>query len=51
LARDKAGEHRAIMQATMSRNADLTVQSIERHIRGTAENVAVYAGHLLKSTN
>ncbi|MGY4309319.1 GntR family carbon starvation induced transcriptional regulator [Bradyrhizobium sp. USDA 4369] len=45
--RDKAGEHQAIMQAAMSRNADLAVQLIETHIRTTADNVAKYAGHLL----
>jgi GntR family transcriptional regulator, carbon starvation induced regulator len=45
--RDKAGEHQAIMQAAISRNADLAVQLIGRHIRSTAENVATYAGQLL----
>jgi GntR family transcriptional regulator, carbon starvation induced regulator len=45
--RDKAGEHQAIMQAAISRNADLAVQLIETHIRTTADNVAKYAGHLL----
>lgn len=47
--RDKAGEHQAIMQAAISRNADLAVRLIERHIRSTAENVATYAGHLLEA--
>jgi DNA-binding GntR family transcriptional regulator len=50
-ARDKAGEHQAIMQAAMSRNAELAVQLIDRHIRSTAENVATYAGHLLESAD
>ena len=47
--RDKAGEHQAIMQAAISRNADLAVQLIETHIRTTADNVAKYAGHLLET--
>jgi DNA-binding GntR family transcriptional regulator len=45
--RDKAGEHQAIMQAAISRNAELALSLIERHIRSTAENVATYAGALL----
>ncbi|WP_315837781.1 GntR family transcriptional regulator [Bradyrhizobium prioriisuperbiae] len=45
--RDKAGEHQAIMQSAISRNADLAVKLIESHIRTTAENVLAYAGHLL----
>jgi GntR family transcriptional regulator, carbon starvation induced regulator len=45
--RDKAGEHQAIMQAVISRDADLAVGLIEAHIRSTADNVAKYAGHLL----
>lgn len=45
--RDKAGEHQAIMQAAISRNADVAVELIERHIRSTSANVAAYAGHLM----
>ena len=45
--RDKTGEHQAIMQAALSRNAALALDLIERHIRATAENVISYAGHLL----
>src|SRR5205807_4372426 len=47
--RDKAGEHQAIMQAAISRNADLAVELIEAHIRTTADNVGRYAGHLLEA--
>ena len=47
--RDKSGEHQAIMQAAISRNADLAVRLIESHIRITAQNVATHAGHLLDS--
>jgi len=45
--RDKAGEHQAIMQAAISRNADLAVGLIERHIRSTTDNVIKYASHLI----
>lgn len=48
--RDKSGEHQAIMQAAISRNADLAAGLIETHIRTTAENVAIYAGHLLETS-
>ena len=48
--RDKSGEHQAIMQAAISRNADLAAGLIETHIRTTAENVATYAGHLLETS-
>lgn len=44
--RDKAGEHRAIMQAAIARDADLAVSLIDRHIRSTSDNVAAYAAHL-----
>ena len=47
--RDKAGEHQAIMQAAISRNADLAVRLIEAHIRSTADNVAKFAGQLLEA--
>jgi DNA-binding GntR family transcriptional regulator len=45
--RDKVGEHRAIMQAAIARDADLATKLIERHIRSTTENVKKYAAHLL----
>jgi GntR family carbon starvation induced transcriptional regulator len=45
--RDKAGEHRAIMQAAIARDADQAVALIERHIRSTSDNVVKYASHLL----
>lgn len=45
--RDKMGEHRALMQAALARNANLTVRLIESHIRSTANNVAKYAKHHL----
>ena len=45
--RDKAGEHQAIMQAAISRNADLAIDLIERHIRSTTDNVIKYASHLI----
>ncbi|TYO65844.1 FCD domain-containing protein [Bradyrhizobium hipponense] len=47
--RDKAGEHQAIMQAAISRNAEQAAELIETHIRSTADNVAKYAGHLLEA--
>jgi GntR family carbon starvation induced transcriptional regulator len=45
--RDKAGEHRAIMQAAIGRDTDQAVSLIERHIRSTSDNVIKYASHLL----
>jgi GntR family carbon starvation induced transcriptional regulator len=45
--RDKAGEHRAIMQAAIARDADQALALIERHIRSTSDNVVRYASHLL----
>lgn len=45
--RDKVGEHRAIMLATIGRDTGLALDLIEKHIRGTADNVLKYAGHLL----
>jgi len=35
------------MQAAISRNAELAVDLIERHIRSTADNVITYASHLI----
>jgi DNA-binding GntR family transcriptional regulator len=46
-ARDKVGEHRAIMQAAIARDAVLALDLIERHIRSTSDNVVKYASHLL----
>jgi len=45
--RDKSGEHRALMLAAISRNAGLAASLLEAHIRGTADNVLRYAGHVL----
>jgi GntR family carbon starvation induced transcriptional regulator len=45
-ARDKVGEHRAIMQAAIARDSDQAVALIERHIRSTSDNVVKYASHL-----
>lgn len=47
-ARDKVGEHRAIMQAAIARDIDQAIALIERHIRSTSDNVAKYAAHLLE---
>jgi GntR family transcriptional regulator, carbon starvation induced regulator len=44
--RDKVGEHRAIMQAAIARDAGQAVALIERHIRATSDNVVKYASHL-----
>ncbi|GEO17199.1 GntR family transcriptional regulator [Microvirga aerophila] len=41
--RNKVGEHRALMSATVGRDTDLAVKLIEKHIRDTADNVATYA--------
>lgn len=49
MPRDKLGEHRALMQAALGRNADLAISLIENHIRNTANNVAKYAKHQLKA--
>jgi GntR family transcriptional regulator, carbon starvation induced regulator len=46
-ARDKTGEHRALMMAAIGRDANLAVELIEKHIRNTADNVLKYAGDLL----
>lgn len=45
--RDKMGEHRALMQAALGKNTELALTLIEKHIRGTANNVAKYAKHYL----
>lgn len=49
MARDKLGEHRALMQAALGRNVDLALSLIERHIRNTADNVAKFAKRQLKA--
>jgi GntR family carbon starvation induced transcriptional regulator len=46
-SRDKAGEHRAIMQAAIARDTDQAIALIEAHIRSTSDNVVKYASHLL----
>jgi GntR family transcriptional regulator, carbon starvation induced regulator len=45
--RDKANEHQSIMQAAISRNADLAASLIDAHIRTTSGNVLKYASELL----
>jgi DNA-binding GntR family transcriptional regulator len=49
VARDKQGEHRAMMMAAIGRNAGLAAELVEKHIRDTSENVLKYAGDLLES--
>lgn len=49
LPRDKLGEHRALMQAALGRDADRAVALIESHVRNTANNVAKYAKGLQKA--
>jgi DNA-binding GntR family transcriptional regulator len=49
LPRDKQGEHRALMQAALGRDANLAVSLIDSHIRTTANNVAKYARRQLKA--
>jgi GntR family transcriptional regulator, carbon starvation induced regulator len=51
ISRDKAGEHRALMLATVSRNCDEAVALIEAHIRNTTDNVVKYAKDVLDSSN
>ena len=48
--RDKSGEHRAIMLASVSRNSDEAVALIEAHIRNTTDNVVKYAESLSTPT-
>jgi DNA-binding GntR family transcriptional regulator len=45
--RDKSGEHRALMTAAISRDANLAVSLIERHMRSTTQNVIDYASACL----
>lgn len=44
--RPKNVEHKAIMDATLDRDAALAPELIERHIRETTRNVIAHAGHL-----
>lgn len=47
--RDKAGEHRALMQAAIGRNADEACALIATHIQTTSDNVAKYASGVISS--
>ena len=47
VSRDKAGEHRALMLAAVSRDSDQAVDLIEKHIRSTTANVIKYAKDVL----
>jgi GntR family transcriptional regulator, carbon starvation induced regulator len=47
--RDKTGEHRALMQAAISRNADQACSLIRTHIQTTSDNVAKYASGVIGS--
>jgi DNA-binding GntR family transcriptional regulator len=46
--RNKVGEHRSIMSATLGRDTGLAVKLIEKHIRDTADNVAKYAAEIFE---
>jgi DNA-binding GntR family transcriptional regulator len=48
--RDKVGEHRALMQAAISRNADQACALIRSHIQTTSDNVAKYAAGVISAT-
>lgn len=45
--RDKQGEHRALMQASIGRDAEHAVTLIDKHIRSTTNNIIKYAKRLL----
>ena len=47
--RDKAGEHRTLMQAAISRNAEQSCSLIRTHIQTTSDNVAKYATGVIGS--
>lgn len=49
MPRDKQGEHRALMQAAIGRDADLAVSLIKTHIQSTTDNVVKYAKRQLKA--
>ena len=46
--RDKAGEHKAILDAALSRKVEKAQILVDRHIRSTTQNVLDYAGKLLE---
>lgn len=46
--RDKRGEHKAILDAVLSRNTDKAQMLLDRHIRSTTRNVLEYAHKLLE---
>lgn len=48
-APDKAGEHKAILDAALSRNAEKALRLIDRHIRATTSDVLEHAGELFES--
>jgi GntR family carbon starvation induced transcriptional regulator len=48
--RDKVGEHRALMQAAIGRNADQACDLIRSHIQTTSDNVAKYAAGVISAT-
>lgn len=48
-ARPKEVEHRAILDATIGRDAPRAMDLIERHIRETTDNVLGYAAHLFEA--
>jgi DNA-binding GntR family transcriptional regulator len=48
--RDKVGEHRALMQAAIGRNADQACDLIRSHIQTTTDNVARYAAGVISAT-
>ena len=47
--RNKEAEHRAILEAALSRDTPLACDLIERHIRQTTENILRYASELLSN--
>jgi GntR family transcriptional regulator, carbon starvation induced regulator len=47
--RDKAGEHRTLMQAAISRNAEQACSLIASHIQTTSDNVAKYASGVISA--
>src|SRR5256886_17037179 len=47
VSRDKAGEHRALMLAAVSRDSDQAVDLIQKHNRSTTANVVKYAQGVL----
>ena len=45
--RDKAGEHRTLMKATVGRDADRACELIAKHIQATTDNVIKYASEVI----